>query len=459
MTPGQSADVWATYYACRTYAEVLGRPVPDLDALRALAARGAARSGGLELGARQRRSPTCGPATTARWPGAPRPATGRRAVGHGRRSSRWLRGPQGSDGGFAFAPARAACAWAAFRAVHALRRARRPPARRRRRCAAGWTPAGCRAAATSAGPATARPTCGPASRSSARSRRSAASPLPGGRRAGDRGLRAAAASCPGSGFTYRDPDAAGDSLATAAGLLVAPSGDHDPRPLAAWLRAAQLPYEDGVMYMPGRGAEVRCTLWAAAALNRSDDGLDGARLRARGSRELQNPDGGFGYWHRPRIGPRLDGLAAVEIAQIARPALPRRRSTPTPRARSSTACRRRDGYGPATRRRGDAERHRAGGARAGTAWRVATGRDRPPPAAQRAAPACSAATRRGRARCPTSLSTYQAVLTQQRPRAACRPPAVGRLLRPGRRVGGGLRLEPAEPPTAAARWPTAWARC
>jgi prenyltransferase beta subunit len=84
---------------------------------------------------------------------------------------------------------------------------------------------------------------------------------------------------------------------------------------AQWLLSAHLPYEGGVMYMPGRGAEVRCTQWAAAALTRAGTpGLDAERLVAW-LRRIQNADGGFGYWHG-RASDMVATAAGVETLLI-----------------------------------------------------------------------------------------------------------------------------------------------
>ncbi|GAA2591947.1 hypothetical protein GCM10010435_83310 [Winogradskya consettensis] len=308
MSPGRPADVWATYYAARTSTEILGLPVPDLPGL------------GRWLASCQHDGAGVG------WqPGSDQPdvragyyaANAWRAVAgdapvplHRDGAVRWLRDRQGPDGGMGFTPGAESCTWAAFRAVRALN-------------ALG---------ATVAGPDALR-------------RWLAARRLPGGGYERWDGYGSADVwSCftvagtlevldgcvgddpatvelvrgfqqPGSGFTYRDPGAAGDSLATAAALLSLPAGDARAGSLVGWLRAAQLPYEDGVMYMPGRGAEIRCTLWAAAALAAHDRHLDLSRLR-RWLRTLQNVDGGFGYWHG-RGSDLTSTVSALELAETA----------------------------------------------------------------------------------------------------------------------------------------------
>ena len=340
MTPGQSADVWATYYACRTYAEVLGRPVPDVAGLERWLRAAQHEAGGLSWapgGAE--------PDVRACYYGA---VAWRAAAGDRRPPWRtgalvaWLRGQQAADGGFGFATGSASCSWAAFRAVRALdalgaqprdAAALRAWLERRRLDGggyerwAGYGQADVWACFTVVG---ALATLG------------VDALVPAQREA----VAAFVQGCQltGSGFTYRDPDAAGDSLATAAGLLLAAERRHDPRPLAAWLRAAQLPFEDGVMYMPGRGAEVRCTLWAAAALNTVGESLDDARL-ATWLGQLQNPDGGFGYW-LGRGSDVVSTVSALETAHTAGLALHATLDTAAARSFLDT-CASDDGYGPA----------------------------------------------------------------------------------------------------------------
>lgn len=329
MMPGQAPDVWATYYATRTYREALGLPVPNTPELRSW------------LGALQRPEGGLG------WyPGSPESDTRacyyavmawRAACGGDdlpwRRDDlvAWVHARQTPQGGFVFDEVSdAACMWATFRAVRALDAVGAAPERTdecvtwmlRRASADGgftrwdaYTDPDVWACFSAVG---ALQTLGRATPdASAVVRFLHSCELPGG------------------GFTYRRAEAAGDSLSTAALLLTTSGGD----PVAArlrggatdWLRHAHLPYEDGVMYMPGRGAEVRCTLWAVAALTRNagegDDGkaagpthgLDADRLTAW-LRRLQNRDGGFGYWHG-RASDMVSTVSALEIlAMLGRPA-------------------------------------------------------------------------------------------------------------------------------------------
>lgn len=324
MTPGQPADIWATYYACRTYAEILNTAVPATGEVAGWLAGTQHRSGGLAWypGSEQPDVRACYYGTAA-WHAA---GSEGRAPWDTPRLVSWVRARQGPDGGFGFAAGCAPCAWAAFRAVRALRALgsapRDPSAAARwmasRRLAEGgyerwqgygqadvWACFSAVGALTDLG----------------------AAPGPGDRASVATFVRRC--QLPGSGFTYRDPDAAGDSLATAAALLAGtlgrragdavrredPTADARCRALSGWLRAAQLPAEGGVMYMPGRGAEVRCTLWAAEALRVAGAALDTARLR-EWITDLQNADGGFGAW-QGRGSDLVSSVSAVETALVA----------------------------------------------------------------------------------------------------------------------------------------------
>ncbi|QWA09117.1 terpene cyclase/mutase family protein [Sodalis ligni] len=126
--------------------------------------------------------------------------------------------------------------------------------------------------------------------------------------------------CSNGGFTYRETGKAADVLSTSAKILEGTPNRDEARQLVSWIESCQLPNEPGVMYMPGRGAEVRCTLWALAAgafiqgnyesprpeLNELVDWLLG----------LQNPDGGFGYWEG-RGSDMVSTAAAIEAISLA----------------------------------------------------------------------------------------------------------------------------------------------
>jgi hypothetical protein len=123
--------------------------------------------------------------------------------------------------------------------------------------------------------------------------------------------------CPGGGYTYREPELAADALRVAAAALTTAPGDVRLPDLRRWLEGCQLPNEGGLMYMPGRGAEIRCTLWALAAGAFPDEGPRRQAIREWLAR-LRNPDGGFGYWHG-RGSDLVSTASAVEIARLLGP--------------------------------------------------------------------------------------------------------------------------------------------
>jgi hypothetical protein len=401
MTPGQSADVWATYYGARVHAEVVGAPVAQRGRLAAWLRATQDTDGGLAWSPGSRM-----PDVRASYYGA---LAWRAAAGTAPapwqvdRLVAWVRDRQGRDGGFAFAPGGSSCAWASFRAAHALRalgaRPRDPAALRawldaRRLHGDGyerWPGYGrgdvwaCFSVVGGYAALGERPRT---------DRRAATAAF------------VRACQLPGSGFTYRRPDGAGDSLATAAALLVE-TGDRAGR-LAAWLRAAQLPHEGGVMYMPGRGAEIRCTLWAAEALNTVGLALDTRRVGAW-LRGLQNVDGGFGYW-QGRASDMVSTASAVETA-LAAGLRPRSVLDGDATLRFLDACRTAGGHGPVP----GAGPTLAGTAQAARALHALGRRDEARGAAEAtdgwASPLGGyASSSRG---VPDLLSTYQAVLTRQ----------------------------------------------
>ena len=306
MTPGQSPDVWATYYATRTIAEALGDSVPEPAGLAGWLTELQCADGGLAWqpggSVADVRAGYYGAHAWLATTDQPFPWRVADLVA-------WLRAQQAPDGGFRFAPGGQPCLWATFRAVRALDALGAQPAGpaaavdwiERRRLADGgyerWSGYG-RADVWACFSAV----------GALRTLRHELTP------ADADGVADFVHTCalPGSGFTYRQPDEAGDSLATAAGLIAATLAGVAEPGLARWLRAAHLPFENGVMYMPGRGAEVRCTLWAVEAMWLAGERLDEARLR-RWITELQNPDGGFGYW-LGRGSDLVSTASAVELA-------------------------------------------------------------------------------------------------------------------------------------------------
>ena len=302
MTPGQAADLWATYYAVRTLRDVFGEPPTDVEALgRWLAVRQQAgggiawHPGSAHVDTRAAYYALCAWATAVDRSSSP-PGIDAAAL------RAWLLSRQLADGGFTFGEQETdACLWATFRATRALAVLGVAP-RDRARCAS-WIEA-----RRQPGGAFARWPRYPvadvwACFSTVGALDTLGTPLAAGARdqviAFLRGCQLA-----DSGFTYREPAAAGDVLATAAlcmlGARACETVPDEAQPgitsLVAWLHRAHLPYEGGVMYMPARGAEVRSTLWALAALNAAQAPPLSADRIADWLRRLQNPDGGFGFW-------------------------------------------------------------------------------------------------------------------------------------------------------------------
>lgn len=310
MMPGQAPDVWATHFGVRLLTEVCDRPVPSPEELRRWLAALQTREGGLtwtpEHVAVGRRSDVRACAYgVATWQ-----ATAE-IIGHAPpwdvdRLVDWLNQARRPDGGYVFHEgAQVSCLWATYRAVSSIARLDRPvpPVAEFLRTTMsadgpirwpGYDVADVWASFCWVG--------------TAMSARLSIDP--------DDADRVEAAIAPmavsGGGYTYRKPDHAADALAVSStALLKAVDDDHD-RDLINWLESCQLPNEDGVMYMPGRGAEVRCTLWALATGAFSDD-PDGRRRIGVWLAAIQNPDGGFGYWDG-RASDIVSTACAVAIA-------------------------------------------------------------------------------------------------------------------------------------------------
>jgi hypothetical protein len=324
MMPGQAPDVWATHFSARTAVELLGEDVPARAALLRWLAGLQTADGGLawtpEHAARAdaaRRTKHGGPAGADLRACHYGITAWRILAGHVPadppwdvpRLVAWMRAQQTASGGFRFAPdATLPCLWATFRGCAALAALGAAPLRRDD-CVA-WIhrlrdPAGgfvrwdgypvqdvwasfCAVGALQAMGAPVDHV-----------------------RAGVAAVISGFA-VDGGGFTYREPPLAGDALTTSAAVLRGGDG-HDQAGLRAWLTACQLPNEGGIMYMPARGAEVRCTLWALAAGALAAPA--GRRRAASWLAALQNPDGGFGYWEG-RGSDLVSTAAAVEIAEL-----------------------------------------------------------------------------------------------------------------------------------------------
>ncbi|MET9763287.1 prenyltransferase/squalene oxidase repeat-containing protein [Streptomyces sp. NPDC006372] len=314
MLPGQAPDVWATHFSARTAVELCGGPVPDrarlLDWLSGLQCAGGGLSWSPEDARRGKADVRACYYGVMAW----RAATGNGAAGAPPWDEEaivsWLRARQGEEGGFRFAPAaEVPCLWATYRAVGALAALGRAPR----------DPGGCHDWVMGLrGPSGAFVRWEGydvedvwASFCAVGTLRALGAPLAPVADAVT--ARIAELASPGGGYTYREPGDAADALSTAAAVLSA--GPASPRPdEVRWLEGCQLPNEGGVMYMPGRGSEVRCTLWALAAGAFAEDPAARRRI-ADWLAGLQNADGGFGYWEG-RGSDLVSTAAAVETAAL-----------------------------------------------------------------------------------------------------------------------------------------------
>ncbi|QPP07358.1 prenyltransferase [Streptomyces bathyalis] len=329
MAPGQAPDVWATHFSTRSTVRICGDGVPDR--ARLLAWLGALQrpDGGLSWSPDSRTSDVraChyGAAAWFALNGvAPvDPPWDVAAL------TRWLCEQQTPEGGFRFSPeADVPCMWATYRATAALNILGASPSRpvepwiRELRGASGafvrwqgyevedvWASF----CAVGALQAVGAPTADVADAVVA---------------------RISALRCAGGGYTYREPEHAADALSTAAAVLAdgteppgarESSGSPEPSVRAdriTWLESCQLPNEGGLMYMPARGSEIRCTLWGLTAGAFAGEAAQPARRRiAEWVRGIQNPDGGFGFWEG-RGSELLSTAAAVGVVRHLGAAVP-----------------------------------------------------------------------------------------------------------------------------------------
>ncbi|MEU9225160.1 prenyltransferase/squalene oxidase repeat-containing protein [Streptomyces massasporeus] len=314
MLPGQAPDVWATHFSTRSAAELCDGQVPDPERLLGWLSRLQCAEGGLSWSPEDARRGKADVRACYYGVMAWRAATGQDSEATPSWDmpalTGWLRARQGTSGGFHFAPdADVPCLWATYRAVGALRALGETP--RDPDACQDWV-MGLR------GPTGAFVRWEGydvedvwASFCAVGTLKALGAPLAPVTDAVT--ARISELGCAGGGYTYREPPAAADALSTAAAVLSADPGS--PRPDGVrWLEGCQLPNEGGVMYMPGRGSEVRCTLWALAAGAFAED--PAARRRIAGwLAGLQNADGGFGYWEG-RGSDMVSTAAAVETAAL-----------------------------------------------------------------------------------------------------------------------------------------------
>ncbi|WP_312808472.1 prenyltransferase/squalene oxidase repeat-containing protein [Agrobacterium cavarae] len=292
MMPGQTADVWATYYATRVFKEILQLPVPNRHRLADWLSGLQRGDGGLAWSIATAETDTraayyaihakhaAGLDDDVKW-------DDERLLG-------WLQSQQAPSGGFRFSPEYAPCLWATFRATKALAIQNWQPSepeacenwivqRQRPEGFARWENYEVSDVWANFSAVGALQALNVTIEDSQK----------------DRVQRAIESfSVDGAGYTYRQPSAAGDALTTASALFSAvdKAETDSVEQLSAWLQRAHMPWEDGIMYMPGRGAEIRCSLWATAALAYAGRRFPNTGRLSIWISKLQNPDGGFGYW-------------------------------------------------------------------------------------------------------------------------------------------------------------------
>ena len=295
MCPGQTADVWASHYALRTLIEVCQGQVLDTAPLYTWLEGLQCANGGLSWSAdfaRRNLADTRAcfygvmAARALARQGLPAPQWDLpQLIG-------WLQAQQMDCGGFRFSEAAdVPCLWATYRATASLAALQAQPLGRQRCVAwidglrgpsgafvrwAGYDGEDVWAAFCAVG-----------------SLKALGEPV--AHLADDVAAFIATLAMPQGGFTYRQADTAADVLTTAAAVLGGSLSAAQSEAALRWIEGCQMPNEPGIMYMPGRGAEVRCTNWGLAA---------GAFTEQAGARQaighwlasLQNPDGGFGFW-------------------------------------------------------------------------------------------------------------------------------------------------------------------
>lgn len=310
MSPGQYPDVWATHFAVRTIMEVCHAEIADVPGLVRWLGHLQGADGGLTWSPEHALDERLSDVRACFYGIMAWRALGDRAgappwdVG---RLVSWLAGQQSGEGGFLLsADADTPCLWATFRATAALQAlGARPDSPQQ---CADWI-----LERRGDSGAFVRWVGYPiedvwASFCAVGSLRALDHEIPN---ADAVVARLAELACAEAGYTYREPEKAADALSTAAVVL---SGADDGliEEHKSWLKGCQLPNEGGVMYMPARGSEVRCTAWAFAAGVPLDE-HDLQRV-AEWLATLQNPDGGFGYWEG-RGSDVISTTAAVDVAR------------------------------------------------------------------------------------------------------------------------------------------------
>jgi len=295
MCPGQTADVWASHYALRTLIEVCQGQVADTAPLYAWLKGLQCANGGLSWSADFARRNFADTRACFYGVMAAR-ALARQGLPAPQwdvpRLVAWLQAQQMDCGGFRFSEAaQVPCLWATYRATASLAALHAQPLGRQR-CAewiaalrgptgafvrwAGYDGEDVWAAFCAVG-----------------SLKAMGEPV--AHLADDVARFIATLSMPQGGYTYRLADSAADVLTSASAVLGGSLAPEQRDAAVRWIEGCQMPNEPGIMYMPGRGAEVRCTNWGLAA--GAFTGQPAARQAiGRWLASLQNPDGGFGFW-------------------------------------------------------------------------------------------------------------------------------------------------------------------
>ncbi|MFJ4430682.1 prenyltransferase/squalene oxidase repeat-containing protein [Pseudomonas sp. NPDC089395] len=295
MSPGQTADVWASHYALRTLIEVCQGQVLDTAPLYCWLEGLQCANGGLSWSAdfaRRNLADTRAcfyglmAARALARQGLPAPQWDLpQLIG-------WLQAQQMDCGGFRFSEAaEVPCLWATYRATASLAALQTQPLGRQRCVAwveglrgpsgafvrwAGYDGEDVWAAFCAVG-----------------SLKALGEPV--AHLADDVATFIATLAMPQGGFTYRQADTAADVLTTAAAVLGGSLSAAQSEAALRWIEGCQMPNEPGIMYMPGRGAEVRCTNWGLAA-GAFTEQTEPRQAIGHWLASLQNPDGGFGFW-------------------------------------------------------------------------------------------------------------------------------------------------------------------
>ena len=315
MMPGQSSDVWATYYAVRTLVEVCGR-YPDTSFKNWLSQLQSA-DGGLTWSPEHSNSSTsdvraCYYAITAWMVGT---NNDKNVPWNKEKLTSWLRSQQSMNGGFKFqSKDDTDCLWATFRATNALIQLDSSPVDTDK-CINWIRGQICQNSSFTRWPGYPiqdvwAAFCGIGSLKALNDNTDDI--------AENITSIIKEFKVPEGGFTYRELPLASDTLSTASKILSEHDNDKRNQQRIKWIEQCVMPNEDGIMYMPGRGSEVRCTLWSicAGAFNDSEEMKN--RISTWLLESIQNPDGGFGYWEG-RASDVISTTAAIETIYTIKP--------------------------------------------------------------------------------------------------------------------------------------------